>query len=994
MNGQKNILAQLQALEMIPNRSGLRLVSDMESADISEAERRMLHIAGRNYLADAVYFRKFDYRAPIQQIFIYDNTAGRLSESDKKDIHKRIWTSEIVPVYYIFEKTELLVVNGKKNMLIEDGKESLDRVVEALNFARDIEQSYDARKHPYKAYFFDTGAFWETEAYLQRFITNDSPFNLLIGYLKELKRLISADVSENVLNKLIVRCLLVKYLEEKRDESGKNIFTVKSNLLKERWNVADFVGVIKSGKLLDLFDYLAGYYNGKIFQWDNSDERNEIAHLSQKVLGFLAAYFDGNTNFKKSGQLSIWRYYSFQYLPVELISRIYEEFLPNKSGVVYTPPYLVNYLVDECMPIEDYKKFEAEQFKILDPSLGSGIFCVSAYKRLIDWYRINRWYKEGVSWEQPVGSDKLKSILKQNIYGTDVEAEAVRIAIFSLTLALLENLTPMQILEELRFDDLSKENILHENFFGFFNRHERQPDFDLIIGNPPFNPPDRRSNGEYFDFLKKEYKTKASHDIPDSNLALVFLDRAVRLCKPDEGLTCLILPSAPVLYGQWSTEYRSHFLRSYAVPQIVDFTHLRRILFNRDVSTLALFAHNRAPEANSRILHIVANRTQKEQNRLFFLFDRYDFHFVAYQRALAEKHAWKTNLLGGGRLGSIAERFAGVKPTLKEYIDSKRSEGWEYGEGYVKGNTAGKTQEQIKKQLSKADWLFEKPSVISNSFSEDGSYSTEVHAGVEYFLNPVKENKNIFNPPHLIIRENLGLHNIPVLYRKQGEPLIFRHQLVGIHGNNEGELQDIFDFIKNTHCNLCRFYTYLTSTRLLIDKETSVLKADIDALPYPEDKSVLRLNEIEEIWCADVLQYYIHQAKSPDKNPLNKLVDNPEVQVKSYGEVFCKVMNASYRHKPEHSFKQGASFETSSFMATCFHYTDQPISFSFDKKTERDFKEYFNRQTGSNQLIMRIVKCYCGNTIWLIKPRLVRYWLKSIADRDAIDCINEILTNQ
>jgi hypothetical protein len=120
-------------------------------------------------------------------------------------------------------------------------------------------------------------------------------------------------------------------------------------------------------------------------------------------------------------------------------------------------------------------------------------------------------------------------------------------------------------------------------------------------------------------------------------------------------------------------------------------------------------------------------------------------------------------------------------------------------------------------------------------------------------------------------------------------------------------------------------------------------------------------------------------------------MDNPEMQVKAYGDVFCKVMNASYRLKPKHSFKQGASFDTSSFTATCFHYTDQPVAFSFDIVNKQTFTEYFNQQTGFNQSVTRIIKHYHGDTIWFIKPRLVRYWLKSIADRDAIDCINEFL---
>ena len=47
-----------------------------------------------------------------------------------------------------------------------------------------------------------------------------------------------------------------------------------------------------------------------------------------------------------------------------------------------------------------------------------------------------------------------------------------------------------------------------------------------------------------------------------------------------------------------------------------------------------------------------------------------------------------------------------------------------------------------------------------------------------------------------------------------------------------------------------------------------------------------------------------------------------------------------------------------------------------------------------NKLITRIVKYYYGDDIWFIKPKQMRYWLKSIADRDAMDCFNEILMNK
>ncbi len=62
----------------------------------------------------------------------------------------------------------------------------------------------------------------------------------------------------------------------------------------------------------------------------------------------------------------------------------------NSTGVAYTPSYLVSFMIDECMPVNTPKK----NFKRLDPACGSGIFLVSAYKRIIDWWRVSNYEKQ------------------------------------------------------------------------------------------------------------------------------------------------------------------------------------------------------------------------------------------------------------------------------------------------------------------------------------------------------------------------------------------------------------------------------------------------------------------------------------------------------------------------------------------------------------------------------------------------------------------------
>ncbi len=999
----------LQILEMNPQTSGLLLVSGKQTyPDITESQRRLLYIAENNYSADAVYFQMFeDKRSPLAQIFIYDNTKNKLSEGQKIQIHKQIWTSEIVPIYYIIEKTQLVVVNAKKKIEIIDDKENFEKTIRhKLNFATQLADNYDALAHPYKAYFFDNGSFWDTDTYKQQFITNESPFEILIKELKQLSaELKSAGLDENIAKRLIIQSILVKYLEEKKDELGNNVFTVNENTFEKNWGTQNFVDTIKNRKLIALFDYLSLQYNGKIFEWNANNDRAVLETLSVHQLTFLSAYLNGNYNSAKN-QYAIWRYYSFQYLPVELISRIYEDFLPNMPGVVYTPPFLVDFLIDEAMPIDDYRNFKDQTFKVLDPSLGSGIFCVSAYKRLIDWYKINRFNDTGETFDKPVEPKILQSILKNNIYGTDIEPEAVRVAIFSLTLALLENLTPVQIYSDLKFDDLSQENILHENFFSFFNTHKDKPDFDLVIGNPPFNAPNNQKNSVYFKKLQKDFQIETSHKIPDDNLALVFLDKATLLSKKETGLTCLILPSAPLLYGKWSMDYRTHFLKTYFVPQIVDFTHLRETLFvtkddktgrkqNR-IATVAVFVKNHQPTLNENIWHIIANRTKKEQNRLFFVFDRYDFHVTGYKRALNERYIWKTNLVGGGRLGRIVERFTKQR-TIKNWVLENKD--WVYGNGFIIG---------LKNKSKKADYITDNLVLSDKNFTENGiNYKNIKKESEENFKDSCNENlftlpsiliKRSMNSKYLIPIEIVNSKKLPDINQKDKSKICFTHRILGIHFNLN-DIDKIKKFERLFSNRLNSLIIFLTSGEALIRKEKAVNKTDIDNLPFPEDESELELSEIEKVWQDDVLDYYIHQAKSPDTNPLNKTPEHLEKQVKEYGDVFCKVMNASYSAKENHAFKQGRTVETNSYVATCFHYTDKVVEYTFRNETEAEFKNYFDQQTGKNQKITRIVKFYSyseatGDVIWFIKPKQLRYWLKSIGDRDAFDVYADILNRR
>ena len=169
----------------------------------------------------------------------------------------------------------------------------------------------------------------------------------------------------------------------------------------------DFAEAVEKGYCLDIFEELGKELNGKVFDQFSEKEKKQIRNTN---LYLLAQFLRADINLDKK-QLLIWKQYSFNHLPAEVISAIYENFiqdnilrqkengvkkklkkekLEKEKGVVYTPIHLVNMLIDETMPLYKAKEyFENENFKILDPACGSGAFLVAAYKRLLQWWIIN-----------------------------------------------------------------------------------------------------------------------------------------------------------------------------------------------------------------------------------------------------------------------------------------------------------------------------------------------------------------------------------------------------------------------------------------------------------------------------------------------------------------------------------------------------------------------------------------------------------------------------
>ena len=985
-NDFMDILGQFDMMSETGKSPGLVFVGE-ETLDYSEIIA--LEYA-KKYGADAVYFRRFDGgRPPIPQIYIYDFTENEKNDIEIGELYRKLWSSGQVPLFFIFYKTEVKIFSCLKYPKLDPSTgKILPTVFEQIKLASHFQKEIDKRKD-FSAKRFDNGTFWTDPKYKNKLKLKETAYLKLLEELKRLRKdiLKNGILEENIVHKLLVTSILVKYLEERKDEKGDTVFP---NGFFRDYSDGDnnFLGVLrKKGACLDLFDYLgsADRFNGEIFRWKDEEER-EI--LKNADLNDFAYFFEGKLDDR---QYTFWRLYSFNDLPIELISNIYEEFLESKKGIVYTPPYLVNFLIDEQMPLTEYHKTD---FKVIDPACGSGVFLVAAFRRMIHWWRIRN------NWKKPDANDlnELKKILKNNIFGVDMHEEAVRLTFFSLSLALLDELSPKVIWENLKFDNLLESNLISEDFFKLINDDFFQSDFDLIIGNPPFESELTTPDAERIE----EQQIKERPKLPDKQIALLFLEQAMSLCRQGAYL-CLIMPSGPFLYNNNSVEFRKYILSTYHVPQIIDFTFLSAVLFESvNVAVVVVFMKKQEPTKKD-LLHLTVRRTKPAKEKLYFELDYYDFHRISYKEALENMLIWKSNLLGGGRLKHLMARFEPLRP-LGDYLkEAKKKAGWKIAEGFQIGNRENIKQliklkenreklsqdererlEALEKKYKKADYLTNKKTIPSCALTEKGIDDDKIYIlREEYFEWNRKKNRLIFNRPHLLIREVVGEASIPVAFRNDN--LSFEHEIIGIH-DPSGQIDKLLEIekrIKNNRTYI--FHVAGFSGRLMIGRATAILKKDIEALPYPEDEQELELSEIEQILVDDVLDYMLDFRSKGEKSVAEEHVKDQ--QLKQFSEIYCKVLNSVYK-----DFRPHKPWKTASYICFPFYYKDKPtIKADGMDELEDSLYELIQNNTNTNSRIVRMLRVYEGNTIYLIKPKQARYWLRSIAIRDADETFADLV---
>ena len=399
--------------------------------------------------------------------------------------------------------------------------------------------------------------------------------------------------------------------------------------------------------LLEIFYKADKKYNSGLFHFSSEKDRKEYDTLTPKLK------IDDKTLKEILSRLYYPESpYEFSFMPTEILGNVYEQFLgkvihltkghqakieekpevKKAGGVYYTPEYIVEYIVANTVGklCENKTPKEISDLRILDPACGSGSFLIGAFRFLLDyhlkWYLADMEQKkkipaqpetsqsgkkakpqhaiyQGQDGEWYMSTSEKKRILLNNIFGVDIDSQAVEVTKLSLLLKVLENenkatlLQQVALFKERALPDLSENikcgnSLIGSDFYDsggqtmLFDPEERyrinafdwedefseifkrkNKGFDAVIGNPPYVR--QETLGPIFkEYVSNNYQTYVS----TADLYVYFIEKAHYLLKENAlfGMIC----SNKFIRSNYGAPLRTFLEKETALVKLVDFGEL------------------------------------------------------------------------------------------------------------------------------------------------------------------------------------------------------------------------------------------------------------------------------------------------------------------------------------------------------------------------------------------------------------------------------------
>ncbi|MEN0048552.1 MAG: N-6 DNA methylase [Bacteroidota bacterium] len=969
---------------------------------------------------DVVYFSGEFPSVYFKKINDFDSEESRQAILS---IHKKVWNQGKVPFLYVESNTEVRVYNCYEKPVQE---EQQDRSITDIELYQTVLSDLGELETVFDKVSIETGRFWQHNKFANRVKNEKRVEQELIKNLKKTRDRLKVDgLATSIIHNLLLRSLFILYLEDRKATDAD--FYQRITRLDDCTSYFDILEDKAATYLL--FAELEDKFNGNLSPVTEQEESLIAeAHLKKIKECFWAEIR------KNDDQLRLfkdWRIFNFEIIPIQLISEIYEEFLgaedqeaKAKAGAFYTPHPLAEFVLNEVLPYPSLQDTRY-QIKTLDPTCGSGIFLVETLNRLLD-----RWEMANANSDNELNFEIICEVVKENIFGIEINPEAIKVAAFSIYLAMLNRLNPKSLWQNKRFPYLindPEQNDESKQGYNLFltSSLTKSPmlDIELVVGNPPF------SRGG----LNPEEQAYLDERGYARELVLAFLDRVIILApKAKYGLIC---GSKPLLFnnGTKYQKFRRFLFQENYVDKVYNFSVLRRVskkeggrnLFASAVSPISIvfYTSNRPTPPSEKLMYCAPKTAIKNKIIDGIAIDPTDVKYLPREECeKSDTKIWKIAMWGTEKDYRLLSRFYNSKSL--ESIISERA--WNNGGGFE--ISSKKNYNSFIKTLPHLETRN-----IQRYYTPKESSSTITNEYFHRFGNQIT-----YQAPHLLIKEGQKDKKFCASYIDYD--CTFRKTVHAIHAKNADYLKVIAAFLNSS---IASYLMFLLTSDWGIERERIIPK-DILTLPYPPDSfdediliniiekyskiikvvesnfidkekrlaqielkiesiiwNALELSKTEKILIEDFLEYTLdafqNKQKSIAYNPTNT---NDRQQ---HAEFLCKTMNQYVDYDKELSVWANV-FELSPRIplnVTILYFNqdkqaDEIITLPEKQIGQilRQMEKHSYEAHSESIYYRRFFRYYADDKLYIIKPNEKRFWSRSIAINDADEIIAEILNSK
>ena len=520
----------------------------------------------------------------------------------------------------------------------------------------------------------------------------------------------------------------------------------------------------------------------------------------------------------------------------------------KKDGVFYTPEYITKYIVDNTLgklclekkeelnlldiaePKNPKKLLKAEKkilkniytyreylsnLKILDPACGSGAFLNQALEFLISEHKYvdeNRraYENEGLSLY-----DMKSDILKNNLYGVDINEDAVEIAKLSLWIRTATRESELvKLADKIKCgNSLINDKSVVDNAFVWeeeFKEVFESGGFDIIIGNPPYVFARENMQQDLKDYYIDNYKS-ATYQI---NTYLLFIEKSINLIKENSNYG-LIIPNA------WLMVYSGEGLRKFILDtcKINQIINLEGYSFeNVSVETIILLAKKEKVVKNEfEILLSKGNEfvaSHKKQQEDFIKNNGFEFRVFADDESsiLIKKLQAKSVILD-----SIVQIKAGLQA-------------YEKGKGNPK-----QSAEDVKNRPYDYDYKFDNHTFKYLDGKDVGRYNI-TWSGLylrygEHLAAP--RTFNLFNGKKIIIREITGKYPNSIISTYDENIYLYNRSNIAIVENIDTAISLKY-IVSILNSSLMAYYFIKNTAKAVRKMFPKVILKDLRQFPFKE----------------------------------------------------------------------------------------------------------------------------------------------------------------